>query len=40
MTATPDQKVPAHYPLTSGTVNYVGDPVAVVVAQTREALSP
>jgi aerobic carbon-monoxide dehydrogenase large subunit len=37
MTATPDQKVPAHYPLTSGTVNYVGDPVAVIVAESREA---
>ena len=36
LTATPDQKVPAHYPLTSGTVNYVGDPVAVVVAQSRQ----
>jgi carbon-monoxide dehydrogenase large subunit len=36
MTCTPDQKVPAHYPLTSGTVNYVGDAVAVIVAETRE----
>jgi carbon-monoxide dehydrogenase large subunit len=36
MTCTPDQKVPAHYPLTSGTVNYVGDAVAVIVAQTRQ----
>src|SRR3989454_4819923 len=36
MTATPDQKVPAHYPLTSGTVNYVGDAVAVVVATSRQ----
>jgi len=34
--ATPDQKLPAHYPLTSGTVNYVGDPVAVIVAKTRQ----
>ena len=29
LTATPDQKVPTHYPLTSGAVNYVGDAVAV-----------
>src|SRR5438093_6673859 len=36
LTATPDQKVPAHYPLTSGTVNYVGDAVAVVVATSRQ----
>ncbi len=29
---TPDMKSPAHYPLASGSANYVGDPVAVVVA--------
>ena len=28
---TPDMKSPAHYPLASTKVNYVGDPVAVVV---------
>ncbi len=29
---TPDMKSPAHYPLASGSANYVGDPIAVVVA--------
>ena len=34
---TPDMKNPAHYPLAVGQANYVGDAVAVVVAESREA---
>ncbi len=34
---TPDMKVPAHYPLASGTAELRGRPVAVVVAETRRA---
>lgn len=37
MNVTPDQKVPAHHPLTRGTVNYVGEAVAVAVAESRQA---
>jgi carbon-monoxide dehydrogenase large subunit len=36
LTATPDMKVPAHYPLSTGSVNYVGEAVAVVVARSRQ----
>lgn len=36
-TVTPDQKAPAHRVLAVGTVNYVGDPVAAVVAESRQA---
>jgi carbon-monoxide dehydrogenase large subunit len=36
LTATPEQKVPAHYPLSTGSVNYVGEAVAVVVARSRQ----
>ena len=32
-TVTPDMKSPAHYPVAVGTVNYVGDPVALVVGE-------
>jgi carbon-monoxide dehydrogenase large subunit len=32
-TVTPDMKSPAHYPVAVGTVNYVGDPVAIVVGE-------
>ena len=36
LTATPDQKVPEQFPLTSLAVNYLGEPVAVIVAGSRE----
>jgi carbon-monoxide dehydrogenase large subunit len=32
-TVTPDMKNPPHYPVAVGTVNHVGDPVAVVVGE-------
>ena len=32
---TPDQKAPDHYPIVTDEVNYLGDPVAVVVATDR-----
>ena len=34
---TADMKSPAHFPLANGKVNYVGDGVAVVIAQSKEA---
>jgi carbon-monoxide dehydrogenase large subunit len=34
---TPDMKAPEHWPLAGGKVAYVGDAVAVVVAETRRA---
>src|SRR6266850_1516326 len=33
----PDLKVPAHPPLASDKANYVGDPVAIVIAETQDA---
>jgi carbon-monoxide dehydrogenase large subunit len=33
----PDLKVPPHMPLASGAARYVGDPVAVVIADTQDA---
>ena len=36
MVVTPDMKIPPHYPLTRDMANFVGDRVAVVLAQTRE----
>jgi carbon-monoxide dehydrogenase large subunit len=33
--ATPDTKLPPHYPLAKGKVRHVGDPIAVVVAEDR-----
>src|SRR5215468_8071094 len=33
----PDLKVPPHPPLASDTANYVGDPVAIVIAETQDA---
>src|SRR6266508_1881766 len=35
----PELKVPPHMPLASGAARYVGDPVAIVIAETQEAAS-